>query len=59
MLAERYLLLDALLFKIITTPEKRNSATGHTRGMCRQDYYTLLHKSICRTPRSHKNISYN
>ena len=27
--------------------------------MCREDYYTLSYKSVCRTSRSHKNISHN
>ena len=34
MLAERYILLDSILFKIITTPE-RDSIINYTRSMCR------------------------
>ena len=34
MLAERYILIDLLLFKLVTTPEK-NSIISHTRNMCR------------------------
>ena len=30
-LAEKYILLDFLLFKLITTPEKRNSTISNTR----------------------------
>ena len=30
MLAEKYILLDSLLFKLVTTPEKGNSTIGNT-----------------------------
>ena len=34
-LAERFILLDSLLFKIVTTPEKENSTISHARNMYR------------------------
>ena len=34
MLAEKYILLDSLLFKVTSTPEKDGSFS-HTRNMCR------------------------
>ena len=34
-LAEKYILLDSLLFKLVTTPEKGISAIGNTTDMCR------------------------
>ena len=56
-LAERYILLDSLLFKLITNPEKKRSCIiGNTRNMCRQDHYTLSFKSFCRTSRCNKDI---
>ena len=33
-LAEKYILLDSLLFKISTMPEKRNGSISHTGDMC-------------------------
>ena len=40
-LAERYIILDSLLFKIVTTPQERNSIVSYIRDMHRQDSYTL------------------
>ena len=33
-LAEKYILLHSLLFKLVNTPNKGNSTIGHTRNMC-------------------------
>ena len=33
-LAERYILLDSLLFKITPTPEKENGIIGDSRDLC-------------------------
>ena len=49
-LAEKYILLDLLLFKV--NPEKETSSCS-ARGMCRQDYNTVSLKLICRTSRSY------
>ena len=55
-LAERYVWLDSLLFKLITIPEKGNCIIGNTRNVCRQDHYTLSFKSFCGTSRCNKDI---
>ena len=47
-LAEKYLLLDSLLFRISSEIRDRN--------MHRQDYNSVSQKFICRTPRSYKNL---
>ena len=57
-LAERFILLDSFLFKLVTTPE-RDSAISSTRNMHRQNYNVVSHKLICRTPRCYKNIPHN
>ena len=54
-LAERFILLDSLLFKFVTTPE-RNNTINSTRGMCRQYYNIVSHQSLCRKYRCYKNI---
>ena len=33
-LAEKYILLDLLLFKIVSNPDKEASSVSNTRGMC-------------------------
>ena len=45
MLAERYVLLDSLLFKIITTPDKE-SALPAIPGICPDKIITLYHSSL-------------
>ena len=45
-LVERYILLDSLLFKLITIPEKENASLAIPE-MCRQNNYTLSFKSFC------------
>ena len=40
-LAERYILLDSLLFKLITIPEKETALLAIPEDLCRQDNYTL------------------
>ena len=56
-LSERFILLDSLLFKLITTPEKGKGTFGHTRGMCRQNYHSVSCIFVCRTSGSDKNLS--
>ena len=46
-LSEKYVLLDSLLFRIY--PEKRDSSSGDTRNVCRQDNNPVSQKSICRS----------
>ena len=45
-LVERYMLLDSLLFKLITIPEKETALLAIPE-MCRQDHYTLSFKPFC------------
>ena len=52
-LAEKYILLDSLFFKI--TPEKETAVLAVPE-MCRQDHNPISFKLICRTPRSFKDI---
>ena len=59
LLAEKYIMLDSLLFKLTTIPGKRNCNVSNSGNMCRQNNYPVPCKFICRTPRNHKNISYN
>ena len=49
-LAERYILLDSLLFLI--APEKETAVLA----VHRQDNNPISFKPVCRTSRSHKNI---
>ena len=49
-LAEKYILLDSSLFKVI--PEKDSSSCS-TRGMHGQDYNVISLKLICRISRSY------
>ena len=56
-LAEKYILLDSLLFKLTTILGKETAMLAIPRNMCRQNNYPVPLKFICRTPRSHKNIS--
>ena len=54
MLAERYILLDSMLFKITLEKESAVLAAPET---CTDKIITLYHSSlICRTSRCHKNI---
>ena len=38
MLAESFILLDFLLFKLITTPDKEKGPSGYSRKLCRQNH---------------------
>ena len=64
-IAERYILLDLLLFKLITTPEKETALlpipeicaiTAYTKNMCQQNKYFISFKFVCRTSRCNKDI---
>ena len=52
-LAERYVLLDSLLFKI--TPEKETAVLAVPE-ICVDNHNPVSFKLVCRTSRSHKNI---
>ena len=54
-LGEKYTLLDSLLFKIISTPDKEMSVLALPK-MCRQVTHFIPFKFVCRTPRLDKNI---
>ena len=58
-LAEKYTLLESLLFKIVSTPEKETVLLTIPEICANKNYYTLSFKSICRTSRSHINLSHN
>ena len=53
-LAEKYVMLDSLLFKI--SSDKADSSFSSTRNVCRQNYNSVSQKSICRTSGSYKNL---
>ena len=57
-LAEKYILLDSLLFRIVSTPEKETVLLAIPE-ICTDKILTLSFESICRTPSSNLNISYN
>ena len=52
-LAEKYVLLDSLLFRISSEKETAVLAVPET---CRQDYNSISQKFVCRSPRSYKNL---
>ena len=52
LLAERYILLNSLLFELTTVPGKETTLLAIPE-MCA---YKII---ICRSPRSYKNVSYN
>ena len=52
-LAEKYVLLDSLLFRISSEKETTVLAVPET---CADKIITLYHKFVCRTPRSYKNL---
>ena len=56
-LLERFILLDSLLVKLITTPGKEKALLVHTRGMCGQDYHFVSCFFVCRTSGSDKKLS--
>ena len=54
-LAEKYILLDSLLFKFVTTPKKETVLLAIPE-MCQKDYYIIAFYFIFRTPRCDKNV---
>ena len=58
-LAERFTLLDSLLFKLVTTPERETLLLAVPE-ICADKIIMLYHTSfICRTPRCCKNVPHN
>ena len=55
-LAEWYILLDSLLFKI--TPEKEMAVLAVPE-VCVKNYNPISFQFVCRTPRCHKNLFNN
>ena len=49
-LVEKYILLDSLLFKIITTPEKETALLAIPEN-CADKINLISCQSVCRTPR--------
>ena len=49
-LSEKYVLLDSILFRIY--PEKRDSSSGDTRNMCRQDNKSVSQEPVYRSSSS-------
>ena len=37
-LAESFILLDSLLFKLVTIPDKEKSTSGYSRNLCRKNH---------------------
>ena len=58
-LAEKYILLNLLLFKIVSSPDKETAGINHTGGMCRQNNYFIPLKFICGTSGSNKDLPNN
>ena len=56
-LAEKYILLDSLLFKLTTIPGKETALLAIPE-LCADKIITLHHSNfVCRTPRSDKDLS--
>ena len=58
-LAENFVLLDCLLFKVVTPPEKNDSTISNTQDMCGQNHCIVPCESICRTSRCSENIPHH
>ena len=57
-LSESFILLDSLLFKLVTIPDKEKALLA-IPAICADKIIDLPHKFICRTSRSDKNIPTN
>ena len=55
-LAERFILLDSLLFKLVTIPGRETVLLAGPRSMYRQDYNIVSHQSLCRTLMYYKKV---
>ena len=56
-LAESFILLDSLIFKLVTMPDKEAAILAIPE-IC-QNHCIIPYKSICRSSRCSENISYN
>ena len=54
-LAERFILLDSLLFKLVTMPEKETALLA-VMEVCTDIIIMLYHQSLCRTSRCFQNL---
>ena len=54
-LAERCILLDLVLSKLVTMPD-RETALLAVPEVCRQDHNVIPYQSLCRTSMCHKNV---
>ena len=59
MLAEKYILLDSLLFQLKTIPGKETALLAIPEVCADKNNYFISFKFVCRSSRSYKNISYN
>ena len=58
-LAEKYIILDSLLFKLMTIPGKETALLAIPE-ICADKIITLYHSNfVCRTSRGNKNVSYD
>ena len=57
-LVENFVLLDSLLFKLVTTPDKETALFGNTWDMHGQNYCIVPCEPICRSSRSSEDIPY-
>ena len=57
-LAENFVLLDSLLFKLVTMPDKETALLAIPE-MCKQDYCIVPCEFICRSSRCSENIPYH
>ena len=59
MLAEKYILLDSLLFQLKTIPGKETVLLAIPEVCADKIIYFISFKFVCRSSRSYKDISYN
>ena len=58
-LAESFVLLDSLIFKLVTMSDKESAVLAIPEICIGQDHCIILHQSICRSPGCSENISHN
>ena len=58
-LAEKYILLDSLLFKIISNPDKEAIVLAILEVCSNKNNYSISFKSVCRTSGSDKDVFNN
>ena len=55
-LAEKYILLDSLSFKIVSNPHQRSHSISYTSSIYSQSNHCILFNFICRTSESNQDI---